>query len=56
MATYDKGMTVEESREYIMQNYIGHLEWHAISGEDEEKGYSEGKMGWDVPSNIMIII
>ncbi|MDO4303551.1 MAG: ADP-ribosylglycohydrolase family protein [Bacillota bacterium] len=56
IATYDKGMTVEESREYIMQNYIGHLEWHAISEEDERKGYAEGEMGWDVPSNIMIII
>lgn len=56
IATYDRGMTVEESREYIMQNYIGHLEWHAISEEDERKGYGEGKMGWDVPSNIMIII
>ena len=56
IATYDKGMTVAESREYIMQNYIGHLEWHAIADEDEEKGYGEGRMGWDVPSNIMIII
>ncbi len=56
IATYDSGMTVEESRDYIMKNYIGHIEWHAISDEDEAKGYSEGKMGWDVPSNIMIII
>lgn len=54
--TYDEGMSMDETREYIMQNYIGHLEWHAISDEDREKGYNEGKMGWDVPSNIMIII
>lgn len=53
---YDQGMTMDESRDYMMQNYIGHLEWHAISDEDEAKGYAEGKMGWDVPSNIMIII
>ncbi|CDF08184.1 unknown [Firmicutes bacterium CAG:95] len=25
-----------------MQHYIGHLEWHAIAREDEEKGYNEG--------------
>lgn len=56
LRTYREGMTIEESREYIMQNYIGHLEWHAISEEDEEKGYTEGEMGWDVPSNLMIII
>ena len=56
ITTYDNGMSMEESREYIMKNYIGHLEWHAISDEDEAKGYNEGKMGWDVPSNIMIII
>lgn len=54
--THDSGMSMEETREYIMKNYIGHIEWHAISDEDEAKGYSEGKMGWDVPSNIMIII
>ena len=54
--TYDEGMTLEESREYIMQNYIGHLEWHAISEEDEKKGYANGAMGYDVPSNIMIVI
>lgn len=56
ISTYESGMSMEESREYIMKNYIGHLEWHAISPEDEAKGYGEGKMGWDVPSNIMIII
>ena len=39
-----------------MQNYIGHLECHYISEEDEQKGYQNGRMGWDVPSNIMIII
>lgn len=56
VATFDKGISFGESREYILKNYIGHLEWHAISDEDEAKGYAEGKMGFDVPSNIMIII
>ena len=56
METFDSGMDEEETREYIMQNFIGHLEWHYISEEDEKKGYQNGKMGWDVPSNLMIII
>ena len=54
--TFDEGMSVEQTREYLMQHYIGHLEWHAIAKEDEEKGYNEGPMGFDVPSNMMIII
>ena len=54
--TYEAGMNEDETREYIMQNYIGHLECHYISEEDEQKGYQNGRMGWDVPSNIMIII
>ena len=36
METYDAGMDEKETREYIMQNFIGHLEWHYISEEDEE--------------------
>ncbi|MBQ8200871.1 MAG: ADP-ribosylglycohydrolase family protein [Clostridia bacterium] len=56
VATFDRGIPFEESREYIMQHYIGHIEWHPISEEDEQKGYGEGPMGWDVPSNIMIIV
>lgn len=56
VATFDSGITFEESRELILSKYIGHIEWHPISEEDERKGYGEGPMGWDVPSNIMIII
>ena len=54
--TFDEGIDFEKSRELIMQKYIGHIEWHPIADEDERKGYGEGPMGWDVPSNIMIII
>ncbi len=52
---YDKGMTPEEAREFVMQNFIGHIEWHYIAPKDEEKGYGEGPFGWDVPSNLFII-
>lgn len=50
VATYDERINIEDSREHIMQNYIGHIEWRAISKEDKEKEDTEG----DVPSNIMI--
>lgn len=56
VATFDAGISFEDSRELIMRKYIGHIEWHPISEEDEAKGYGEGPMGWDVPSNIMIIV
>lgn len=46
----------EAFRRYIMENYIGHREWHYVSPEDEEKGYGEGPMGYDVVSNMMIIV
>lgn len=54
--TYDEGISFDDSRELIMQKYIGHIEWHYIDEADEQKGYAQGPMGWDVPSNIMIII
>ena len=54
--TFDAGISFEDSRELILRKYIGHIEWHPISEEDERKGYGEGPMGLDVPSNIMIII
>lgn len=43
------------AREQMLQNFIGHIEWHYISPEDEAKGYGEGPFGWDVPSNLFII-
>ena len=45
----------ETAREYMMQHYIGHIEWHYMSPEDEKKGYGEGPFGFDVPSNMFII-
>jgi ADP-ribosylglycohydrolase len=53
--TFDNGINEKDSRDYIMKNYVGNLEWHYISPEDEKKGYAKGRMGWDVPSNMMII-
>ena len=50
-----RGVSKETAREYMMQHYIGHIEWHYMSPEDEKKGYGEGPFGFDVPSNMFII-
>ena len=50
-----RGVSKETAREYMMQHYIGHIEWHYIAPEDERKGYGEGPFGFDVPSNMFII-
>ena len=50
------GMGKEEARKVMLDNWIGHIEWHYISPEDEAAGYKEGKMGWDVPSNMFITV
>lgn len=50
-----RGVAKETAREFMMQNYIGHIEWHYIAPEDEKKGYNDGPFGFDVPSNMFII-
>ena len=52
---WEKGLEPMAAREQMLQNFIGHIEWHYISPEDEAKGYGEGPFGWDVPSNLFII-
>lgn len=52
VATFDRGMGMEESREYIMQNYIGHLEWHAIADEDEKRDTPKEKWAGTFPQTL----
>lgn len=54
-ACADAGLNRREARKVMLDNWIGHIEWHYISPEDEAAGYKEGKMGWDVPSNLFIV-
>ncbi len=56
IACAEGGMSKEDARKVMLDNWIGHIEWHYCSPEDEEKGYTEGKMGWDVPSNMFITV
>lgn len=52
----EAGMDRRAARKVMLEEWIGHIEWHYISPEDEAAGYKEGKMGWDVPSNLFIVV
>jgi ADP-ribosylglycohydrolase len=55
--SYKAGRTWEEAREELLEKYRGALFcWSHIAAEDEAKGFREGKLGWDVPSNIGIVV
>ncbi|MCL2034852.1 MAG: ADP-ribosylglycohydrolase family protein [Oscillospiraceae bacterium] len=55
---YQLGKTWEEAREEILKHYRGEFfaHWKEISKEDLEKGYADGTLGWDAPSNIGIVV
>ena len=41
----EAGMDRRAARKVMLEEWIGHIEWHYISPEDEAAGYKEGKMG-----------
>ena len=53
---FDKGMTWLEARDEMLRLHRGRsTEWggrYNISAEDAAKGFTEGPLGYDVPSNI----
>lgn len=55
-ACAESDMDRKAARKVMLDEWIGHIEWHYISPEDEANGYKEGKMGWDVPSNLFILV
>lgn len=57
VACYDAGKTWEEAREHLLTHYRGHYARFAgISEEERAKGFADGPLGWDVPSNIGIVV
>jgi hypothetical protein len=51
------GRSWEEAREHLLASYRGRSAgWAGIAREEREKGYAEGRLGWDVPSNIGIVV
>jgi ADP-ribosylglycohydrolase len=56
IATYKSGKTWLEARDEILDGYRGSSIWFNISGRDKAKGFDTGIVGWDVPSNIGMLI
>ena len=56
---YHGGKTWREARDEVLRQYRGSTTYGDInltSPEDRAKGFAEGKLGWDAPSNIGILI
>jgi len=53
--SYKSGKTWLEARHELLTHYKGYCGF-TISEEEREKGFADGKRGWDAPSNIGIII
>ncbi|MBV9849255.1 MAG: ADP-ribosylglycohydrolase family protein [Armatimonadetes bacterium] len=56
---FDKGLDWREARDVILRVWRGsaffNADW-AISREDKEKGFAEGRLGFDAPSNIALTV
>jgi hypothetical protein len=56
IASYDAGKGWREARDALLDEYRGGLNIHQVSEDDQHKGFADGQRGWDVPSNIGIIV
>lgn len=59
MECYHKAMPWQDARDEILTHFRGAPAYNSmsrISQEDIEKGFADGKLGWDVPSNIGMLI
>lgn len=52
--SYKSGKTWQETRDMLLEKYRGKPQH--ICEDDKKKGFEEGDWGWDVPSNIGIVI
>ena len=56
---YNQGKTWLEARDEVLRQFRGSVffcDMSRISKEDIGKGFTDGKLGWDAPSNIGILI
>jgi len=56
---YNKGMSWQDTRDEILRHYRGMAPFGSmdhISKDDLDKGFFDGALGWDVPSNVGIYI
>lgn len=52
LACFDAGKTWLETRDEVLRHHRGGTTWFYISPEDVAKGFKDGVVGYDVPSNI----
>ena len=52
---YDKRIPWMEARDEILHNFLGGFIF-SISEEDQKKGLVNGRIGWEAPSNIGLVI
>ena len=59
IAAFDAGRPWQEARDLVLEGFrgssFGGVPEHT-SPEDHEKGFDQGKRGWDVPSNIGLLV
>jgi len=58
-ASHKSGATWLEARHKMLEEYRGEVFFglmHHISKEDADRGFADGKPGWDVPSNIGMLV
>lgn len=53
---YESGKSWLEARNLILEKHRGRLAWATISKEDLERGFDTGQVGYDVPSNIGMLL
>lgn len=53
------GKTWQEARDAVLSGFRGSAFFHLlshVSAEDQERGFAEGRRGWDAPSNIGMLV
>jgi ADP-ribosylglycohydrolase len=59
IADFEAGETWREARDHMIEKWRGRMAFNSpntVSPEDLARGWDEGKLGWDVPSNIGITV
>lgn len=57
--SYDSGMTWREARDRLLAEFRGSTAMTFLwctSEEDQAKGFHEGELGWDAPSNVGLVV
>lgn len=56
---HQQGRSWREARDLVLQHFRGKAFFgsrHHVSQEDQVKGFFEGQLGWDAPSNIALLV